>query len=92
MMGILPLQFKAGEDADRLGLDGSERFDIALQENVAVGDEVVVNAYKKTGEIIVFSALVRFDSAVDISYYQHGGILPMVIRKKLSKEAAINQR
>lgn len=92
MMGILPLQFKAGEDADSLGLDGSEQFDIALQEDVAVGDEVVVKAYKKTGDIVAFSALVRFDSAVDISYYQHGGILPMVIRKKLSKEAAINQR
>ncbi|WYJ89361.1 aconitate hydratase 1 [Enterococcus sp. 9E7_DIV0242] len=92
MMGIVPLQYKAGEDSDTLGLNGTERFDILLKDDVAVGDEVVVHAHKETGEIIEFSAIVRFDSAVDISYYRHGGILPMVIRKKLFREAASNQR
>ncbi|MGL4697781.1 aconitate hydratase AcnA [Enterococcus larvae] len=92
MMGILPLQFKVGEDAESLGLDGTEQFDIALKENVAVGDEVIVKAKKASGEVVEFTAIVRFDSAVDVSYYQHGGILPMVIRKKLSRDAAVNQR
>lgn len=92
MMGILPLQYIEGEDADTLGLDGTEKFDIDLKEDVAVGDEIIVRAQKKNGEVITFSTLVRFDSAVDISYYQHGGILPMVIRKKLSKEAAGNKK
>ncbi|MBL1226162.1 aconitate hydratase AcnA [Enterococcus sp. BWR-S5] len=92
MMGILPLQYQAGEDAEYLGLDGTEQFDVAISEDVSVGDEIVVKAYKKNGEVVTFTTIVRFDSAVDVSYYQHGGILPMVIRKKLSKEAVSNQK
>ncbi|WP_321383044.1 aconitate hydratase AcnA [uncultured Enterococcus sp.] len=92
MMGILPLQYQAGEDAEYLGLDGTEQFDVAISEEVSVGDEIAVKAYKKNGEVVTFMTIVRFDSAVDVSYYQHGGILPMVIRKKLSKEAVGNQK
>lgn len=83
MMGVLPLQFIDGQDADRLGLTGTERFDIGIDETKGILDTVTVTATKTTGEKIVFDTLLRFDSAVDIIYYQHGGILPMVIRKKL---------
>ncbi|MGX7263969.1 aconitate hydratase AcnA [Enterococcus crotali] len=83
MMGVLPLQFKPGEDADSLGLTGTELFDIAIDETKGILDTVVVTATKTNGEIIQFETILRFDSAVDITYYQHGGILPMVIRKKL---------
>jgi aconitate hydratase len=83
MMGVLPLQFLPGEDAERLGLTGTERFDIDIDEIKGILDHVTVTAKKATGATIQFETIVRFDSAVDITYYQHGGILPMVIRKKL---------
>jgi len=83
MMGVLPLQFKSGEDANSLGLTGTELFDIAIDETKGILDTVTVTATKPDGERIEFETILRFDSAVDITYYQHGGILPMVIRKKL---------
>ncbi|WYJ98800.1 aconitate hydratase 1 [Enterococcus sp. DIV0212c] len=83
MMGVLPLQFKSGEDADSLGLTGTESFDIDIDETKGILDNVTVTATKQNGEKIQFETILRFDSAVDITYYQHGGILPMVIRKKL---------
>ncbi len=83
MMGVLPLQFKSGEDADSLDLTGTELFDIAIDETKGILDTVTVTATKPDGETIQFETILRFDSAVDITYYQHGGILPMVIRKKL---------
>ncbi|MHC5217162.1 aconitate hydratase AcnA [Enterococcus sp. LJL128] len=86
MMGILPLQFMVGEDAETLGLTGQEKFDVEIDDTVEVGAEVTVTARKEDGSSSKFSATVRFDSPVDISYYQHGGILPMVIRKKLSNK------
>ncbi|WP_242590053.1 aconitate hydratase AcnA [Enterococcus sp. DIV0849a] len=83
MMGVLPLQFKSGEDADSLGLTGTESFDIDIDETKGILDNVTVTATEQNGEKIQFETILRFDSAVDITYYQHGGILPMVIRKKL---------
>lgn len=83
MMGVLPLQFKTGEDADSLGLTGTELLDIEIDESKGILDVVTVIASKPNGEKVQFETILRFDSAVDITYYQHGGILPMVIRKKL---------
>ena len=83
MMGVLPLQFKEGEDADSLGLTGSEKINIALHDAIGIHEEVTVVAVKDNGEEIRFQTVARFDSEVDMTYYRHGGILPMVIRKKL---------
>ncbi|GGC85906.1 aconitate hydratase AcnA [Enterococcus wangshanyuanii] len=87
MMGVLPLQFLKGQDANSLGLTGTEQFDIEIDETKGILDTVKVIARKSSGETIEFDTLLRFDSAVDITYYQHGGILPMVIRKKLEQMA-----
>lgn len=87
MMGVLPLQFLKGQDAESLGLTGTEQFDIEIDETKGILDTVKVTAKKDSGETIEFETLLRFDSAVDITYYQHGGILPMVIRKKLEQMA-----
>ncbi|WP_412523575.1 aconitate hydratase AcnA [Enterococcus sp. S23] len=87
MMGVLPLQFLKGQDAESLGLTGTEQFDIEIDETKGILDTVKVTAKKNSGETIEFETLLRFDSAVDITYYQHGGILPMVIRKKLEQMA-----
>ena len=84
MMGILPLQYLEGENAASLGLTGKETFDINLPQNPQVGQLVDVVA-RKGAEEIAFQARLRFDAEADIRYYENGGILPMVVRKKLEE-------
>ena len=84
MMGILPLQYLEGENADSLGLTGKETFDINLPQNPQVGQLVDLVA-RKGAEEIAFQARLRFDAEADIRYYENGGILPMVVRKKLEE-------
>jgi aconitate hydratase len=79
-MGIIPLCFKAGEDADTLGLTGHERYTIHLPTNVSdikPGQDVTVTT--DTGKS--FTCTLRFDTEVELAYYDHGGILPYVTRK-----------
>ncbi|WP_210366867.1 aconitate hydratase AcnA [Bacillus sp. REN3] len=83
LMGVLPLQFKAGENAETLGLTGKEHFDVQVDENVRPRDIINVTATDEDGNKKTFEALVRFDSEVEIDYYRHGGILQMVLRDKL---------
>lgn len=83
MMGVLPLQFQPGEDAETLGLTGSESLQVEIGEEVAPRDLVKVTAVREDGSSFTFEALARFDSEVEIDYYRHGGILPMVLRGKL---------
>ncbi|MBS2969111.1 aconitate hydratase AcnA [Metabacillus sp. KIGAM252] len=83
LMGVLPLQFKDGDSADSLGLTGKEVFEVSIGESVKPRDHVKVRATDEAGNSIEFEALVRFDSEVEIDYYRHGGILPMVLRGKL---------
>ncbi|TMW73328.1 aconitate hydratase AcnA [Alteribacter natronophilus] len=86
LMGVLPLQFKDGEGADSLGLTGEEEFDVDLTNEVQPRSYVNVTAkHPETGKETQFEALVRFDSEVEIDYYRHGGILPMVLRRSLQK-------
>ncbi|MFC0265553.1 aconitate hydratase AcnA [Alloscardovia macacae] len=91
MMGILPLQFMDGMSAEKLGLTGHETYDIALSETPRIHDVVTVTATSTDSEgrprVTQFSALVRFDAQADIEYYTNGGILPMVVRKKLGATA-----
>ncbi|KAK6919364.1 Aconitase A/isopropylmalate dehydratase small subunit, swivel domain [Dillenia turbinata] len=78
-MGIIPLCFKAGEDADTLGLTGHERYTIDLPRKISEirpGQNVTVTT--DTGKS--FSCTVRFDTEVELEYFNHGGILPYVIR------------
>ncbi|HCT0558923.1 TPA: aconitate hydratase AcnA, partial [Staphylococcus pseudintermedius] len=84
MMGVLPLQFKEGEFADTLGLDGTETIAVDLDENVQPGQTVKVTATKEDGTTVEFDVTARFDSNVEIDYYRHGGILQLVLRKKLA--------
>uniref|UniRef100_A0A453J4F9 Aconitate hydratase n=1 Tax=Aegilops tauschii subsp. strangulata TaxID=200361 RepID=A0A453J4F9_AEGTS len=79
-MGIVPLCFKAGEDADTLGLTGHERYTIQLPTDVneiKPGQDVTVT----TDNGKSFTCTLRFDTEVELAYYTHGGILPYVIRK-----------
>ncbi len=85
MMGILPLQFMEGENADTLGLTGEETLEINIEDTVKPRQLITVTANKKTDQAVEFNALVRFDSDIDVHYYRHGGILKMVLRQKLSE-------
>ncbi|KAK1581810.1 hypothetical protein Q3G72_009173 [Acer saccharum] len=83
-MGIIPLCFKAGEDADTLGLTGKERYTIDLPNKVSEirpGQDITVAT--DTGKS--FTCTVRFDTEVELAYFDHGGILQYVLRN-LSKQ------
>src|SRR5699024_5098944 len=80
MMGILPLQFEKGEDAESIGLTGKEVINVLIDENVKPNEAVKVTATDDAGEVKEFNAIARFDSEVEIDYYRNGGILQMVLR------------
>jgi aconitate hydratase len=83
-MGVLPLQFKAGESAESLGLTGKERLDVAgLAGTIAPRQDVTVELTEEGGKKRSFVATARLDSAVEINYYRNGGILQTVLRKLL---------
>jgi aconitate hydratase len=82
-MGVLPLQFKQGENAEVLGLTGTESIEVLIDEAVKPRDHVKVRATDAEGNTKEFEVLVRFDSDVEVDYYRHGGILQMVLREKI---------
>ncbi|MGN7701085.1 aconitate hydratase AcnA [Cellulosimicrobium sp. 22601] len=82
-MGVLPLQFPAGENAGSLGLDGTETFDIAGITALNDGSTpatVKVTATKADGTTVEFDAVVRIDTPGEADYYRNGGILQYVLR------------
>jgi aconitate hydratase len=88
-MGILPLQFLAGQSAESLGLSGTETFDVvglsdAVAAGFAGGRELTVRATGESG-VKEFRALVRIDTPQEIQYYIHGGILQYVLRQLLAE-------
>ncbi|ALU39906.1 aconitate hydratase [Kocuria flava] len=83
-MGVLPLQFPAGESAESLGLDGTESFDVqgvtALNEGTTPKTLKVV-ATKEDGATVEFDAVLRIDTPGEADYYRNGGILQYVLRQ-----------
>jgi aconitate hydratase len=79
-MGVLPLQFRAGENAASLGLTGEETFDIEVGDDLKPRQEVRVSFTRKDGSRGEFIALCRVDTPVEIDYYRNGGILHTVLR------------
>jgi aconitate hydratase len=90
-MGILPLQFREGEDADSLGLSGDEQFEIlgipALLDNYRPGSAVTVRARGGDGTAREFKCTLRIDTPQEVLYYKHGGILQYVLRQLLAGKA-----
>jgi len=85
-MGVVPMEFPGGENAESLGLDGTEIFDISgISGDLYPHKLLNVKATKNNGEIIEFQSKARFDSAIEIEYYRHGGILHYVLRGFLKK-------
>ncbi len=89
-MGILPLQFSAGENAESLGLTGEETYDILgfkerLDQKFENGRTVAVVATSSEGKKKTFEARIRIDTPQEILYYEHGGILQYVLRQLAAK-------
>ena len=83
-MGVLPLQFKPGENVDTLGLTGKEVFTIeGLNDQITPKSEVTVWAQRPDGSQVVFQAVVRLDTTIEVNYYRNGGILHTVLRNML---------
>jgi aconitate hydratase len=83
-MGVLPLQFEAGQDRDTLGLTGAETYDIdGIAAGVTTGQRLTVRTTTDDGAATTFTVVCRIDTPVEVEYYRHGGILPYVLRQLL---------
>jgi len=78
-MGIIPLQFQPGDNADSLGLSHTDRFDIHIPSDLVPGQELTVKTHSGKS----FKVLLRFDTEVELTYFKHGGILQYVLRRLL---------
>jgi aconitate hydratase len=80
-MGVLPLRFMEGQNAEALGLDGSETFDIeGLSDTMAPQSVVTVKAKKADGKVVEFKAKALLNTSVEVNYFRNGGILHTVLR------------
>ena len=84
-MGVLPLQFKDGQDSDTLGLTGTETFSIDIDDALTPGQDVAVTVVNSAGESQTFIAICRLDTLIEVDYYRNGGILHTVLRKVLKE-------
>lgn len=85
-MGILPLQFVRGEDAETLKLTGRERFDIELDDTLQPGQHIKVTSTSEEGVVQTWMARCRIDSQTEMTYYRNGGILQTAMRSLLVSE------
>jgi aconitate hydratase len=85
-MGVLPLQFRAGENAASLSLTGRERFDL-VGSGVALTPRggLTVRAEREDGKTVEFTVDVRVDTPEELTSYRHGGILPYVLRRLVAQ-------
>ena len=84
-MGVLPLQFKDGVNAGTLKLDGTETFDLGgLDGDVSPRMEVSLTVHRADGTSETVQVVLRIDTPIEIDYYQHGGILPYVLRQLIA--------
>jgi aconitate hydratase len=95
-MGVLPLQFQPGQTVESLGLNGEELYSIeglteAVANRFASGRELTVTAQRDGAPPIRFPVTVRIDTPQEIRYYEHGGILPYVLRQLLHDQAPSSQ-
>jgi aconitate hydratase len=86
-MGVLPLCYQTGENAATLGLDGSETFEIAVDDRLTPRQDVEVIAKKQDGRLLQFTTTCRIDTPVEVDYYRNGGILHYVLRKMAKAQA-----
>jgi aconitate hydratase len=87
-MGVLPLQFLDGQDAESLGLTGQESFDIeGAATDLASGKLLAITARAEDDTRKTFEVVTRIDTAVELDYFRHGGILQYVLRQLVREDA-----
>ena len=85
-MGVLPLQFKEGASALALKLDGTEIYDVVgLDANIKPQQDLTLKITRQDGSVENVNVRCRIDTPIEIDYYQHGGILPYVLRQLVAK-------
>ncbi len=84
MMGVLPLVYRDGESADSLGIDGTETFDIDVNDDLTPRQTLIVKATREDGSVIEFEAVARVDTPIEVDYLRNGGILHYVLRRMAS--------
>ncbi|HSZ27343.1 MAG TPA: aconitate hydratase AcnA [Chthoniobacterales bacterium] len=85
-MGVLPLQFQEGVNAQTLRLDGSETYTVlGLADSIRPRQEVILEIKRKDGGREEVPLILRIDTPIEVDYYRHGGILPFVLREILQK-------
>ncbi len=85
-MGVLPLQFKAGENAENLGLVGTETYSVlGITNDLKAQQDLILRITYANGQTKDVGVLCRIDTPIEVEYYKHGGILPYVLREILSK-------
>jgi aconitate hydratase len=85
-MGVLPLQFLEGTNAQTLGLDGSEKFSVVgLSDKLEPGQQATLQIHRGDNGREEVSLKLRIDTAIEVDYYRHGGILPFVLRQLLGR-------
>ena len=83
-MGVLPLQYKAGETRTTLGFSGEETFEIEVNDSLSPKQEIKVKATDAAGGVKRFAAICRIDTPVEVDYYRNGGILHTVLKSLLA--------
>jgi len=86
-MGVLPLVFDAGQNAEKLGLTGRERYSISLPAELLPRQTLTVEAEREDGSRFSFTVRSRLDTPIDVRYYQNGGILQTVLRDLIGRGA-----
>jgi aconitate hydratase len=85
-MGVLPLQFKEGTSAQTLQLDGTETFDVlGLSASLKPQQDLTLRITRKNGKSEDVPVKCRIDTPIEVDYFQHGGILPFVLRQLIAQ-------
>jgi aconitate hydratase len=88
-MGVLPLQFMAGDSRQTLGLNGLETFGVAgISAGLQPGQSLTVHGRRSDGSEFSFDVVCRIDTPIEVEYYRHGGILPYVLRLLLNERVS----
>jgi aconitate hydratase len=83
-MGVLPLQFKPGDSWENLGLKGDETVDVVLGSEIRPQSDARLLIKSADGTEREVTVTLRIDTAIEVDYYKHGGILPFVLRQLLA--------
>jgi aconitate hydratase len=87
-MGVLPLQFTGSDSAQSLGIKGDETIDVLLPAELVPQQEITVVITSADGSRKEIKVRSRIDTAIEVDYYKHGGILPYVLRELMGRAGA----